>query len=84
MAPCQGRRRKEKPWLLRFLVGLLAWLAGWELLAELYTMGRGSEEYIRLHRQARPPLPMSLFFWAGMGGLMAGGMLWMLGGRDDR
>lgn len=76
-----GRRRQDTPWTLRLLIGLLAWLAGWELAAEFYTLGRAGPEYARLYRKAHPLLPLALFFWLGMGLLAVVGSLWMLGGR---
>ena len=76
-----GRRRKDTPLSLRLIIGLLAWLAGWELFAEFYTMGRAGPEYARLYRRAHPPLPLALFFWVGMGALAIIGSAWMLGGR---
>jgi len=76
-----GRGRKDTPWYLRLMIGLLALMAGWEASAELYTMARAGTDYARLYRQARPKLPMSSLFWAGMGGLAVGGTLWLLGGR---
>jgi len=76
-----GRRQQDMPWALRVLIGTLAWLAGWELTAELYTIGRAGPEYARLYRRARPPLPMALLFWSGMGGLAITGTLWLLSGR---
>lgn len=79
-----GRRRRDTPGPLRLFIGLLTWLAGWELFAEFYTMGRAGQDYARMYRKARPPLPMALLFWLGMGGLTAGGTLWMLGGRGKR
>ncbi len=76
-----GRRRKDTPSVLRLLIGVLAWLVGWELAAEFYTMGRAGSEYARLYRRARPSLPRDLLFWAGLGGLAVSGTVWMLGGR---
>ena len=76
-----GRRRKDTPRTLRLLIGLLAWLAGWELFAEFYTLGRAGPEYARLYRRSHPPLPLALFFWIGMGLLAVVGTVWMLGGR---
>jgi len=75
-----GRRRTDMPWTLRLIVGMLAWLAGWELAAEVYTVGRAGQEYARLYRKAHPRLPMGPLFWAGMSGLAAAGTLWLLGG----
>ncbi len=77
-----GRRRQDTPRTLRLLIGILAWLAGWELYAEFYTMGRAGPEYARLYRHAHPPLPLALLFWLGMGSLAVGGTVWMLGSRD--
>lgn len=77
-----GRRRKAPRWM-RLLIGLLAWLAGWELFAEFYTMGRAGPEYARLYRRAHPPLPLALIFWVGMGVLTIGGTLWMWGGAGN-
>jgi len=76
-----GRRRCDTPGTLRVLIGVLAWLAGWELAAEGYTAVRGGSNYARLYRQARPRLPMAKLFWGGMSGLAVVGTLWMLGGR---
>ena len=74
-----GRRRRTPGWA-RLLVGLLAWLAGWELFAEFYTMARAGPEYTRLYRKAHPPLPTALFFWVGMWLLAVGGSMWVWGG----
>ena len=79
-----GRRRQDTPWTLRLLIGLTTWLAGWELFAEFYTVGRAGPEYARLYRKAHPPLPLVLFFWGGMGLLSMVGTLWMWGGNLPR
>jgi hypothetical protein len=55
-------RRQGASWWARLLVGLLAWLAGWEWFAEFYTMARTGPEYARLYRQARTPMPTALLF----------------------
>ncbi len=75
-----GRRRKGTPRWARVLVGLLAWLAGWELFAEFYTIARTGPKYARLYRKARTPMPTALFFWVGMWLLAVGGSMWMWGG----
>jgi len=75
-----GRRRRGASWWAQMVVGLLTWLAGWELFAEFYTMARAGPEYARLYRKAHPPMPMALFFWVGMGLLAVVGTVWMWGG----
>ena len=81
-----ARRRKNLPWTLRLCIGTLAWLAGWELAAEFYTMGRAGSNYARLYRQAHPPLPTALIFWIGLGVLFVAGTLWLWGNgeRNER
>ena len=76
-----GRRREDTPCPLRLLIGIVIWLAGWELAAEGYTMGRAGQDYARLYRNARPPLPMAALFWGGMSSIMIVGTLWIFGGR---
>ena len=76
-----GRKRRNVPRTLKFLIGLLAWLAGWELTAEFYVMARAGPEYARLYRRTRTPLPLDVLFWVGMGLLTFVGTAWMLGGR---
>ena len=71
-----GRRRKD---VLKLIIGIITWLAGWELAAEFYVMGRAGPRYAELYKKAHPPLPLALLFWLGMGILTVGGSLWMLG-----
>ena len=78
-----GRKREAPRWL-RVLIGLLAWMAGWELFAEFYAMGRAGPEYAHLYRRANPPLPLAFIFWIGMGALAIGGTLWMWLGSGGR
>ncbi len=78
-----GRKRKGIPWTLRLSIGVLAWLAGWELAAEFYTMARAGQDYARLYRKAHTRLPTAAMFWTGMSGLAIAGTLWLLGGRKS-
>ena len=76
-----GRRRRAS-WWARVLVGLLAWLAGWELFAEFYTVARVGPEYARLYRKARTTMPTASLFWVGMWALAVRGTMWMRGRGD--
>ena len=53
--------------LVRLVLALVVHEAAWELASESYVAIRGGQEYWRLYRKHRHPLPP--LFWSGMVGL---------------